>query len=342
MVSIKQFIRKRCKSINGAAGMTIHGLFDNDSVQHRPSRPRVFASQRRFFPLRRISEKGVVLIAVIWCCALITWFAFQISARTRLLGEDQIHAIRESHALYFAIGGCYEALARMGQPPPLTMNQPPGLNWQPDGKPRVVEYKSGIAVVIMEPEDLKVNVNNVTDVQLRQVLQRAGANELTAEQLADRILDFNHPGDIPRLHGMKKDAYIKAGLNYVPFCGPLTSLDQLMLVPGLNRQLFYGFGQAMDEGEGELPEIFQDLLIPAKNSLFELLTIYGNNVNLPQDLDTQQEAALKLMSWRQGATYRILSFGKTADGPPSVGIWLTVRLGGISGKSLQVLSRKVM
>jgi general secretion pathway protein K len=270
------------------------------------------------------------------------WFAFQISAQTRLLGEDRIHAIRESHALYFAIGGCYEALARMGQPPPLTMNQPPGLNWQPDGQPHVVEYKGGIAVVIMESEDLKVNVNSVTDVQLRQVLQRAGADELTSEQLADRILDFNHPGDIPRLHGMKKDAYIRAGLNYVPFDGPLTSLDQLMLVPGLNRQLFYGFGQGMDEREREFPEIFQDLLIPAKNSLFGLLTIYGNNVNLPQDSGGQQEAMLKTSSWQSGGVYRILSFGKTADGPPSVGIWLTVRFAGAGDKTFQVLSRKVM
>ncbi len=297
-------------------------------------------------PSRRLSsvlsQKGVVLIAVLWSCALIMWFAFQISAQTRLMGEDRIHAIRESHALYLAVGGCYEALARMGQPPPLRIDQPLNLNWQPDGRPRIVEYNSGIAAVIIEPEDLKVNVNMVKEVQLRQVLQRAGADELTSEDLADRILDFIDADDIPRLHGMEKDAYIKAGLNYIPFNGPLTSMDQLLLVPGLSHQLFYGYDRGMDERMRESPEIFKGIVIPAKNSLFSLLTIYGNNVNLPQELDEQQESMLKLMSWRPGGIYRILSFGKSASGPPSVGIWLTVRFAGGGDKPYQVLSRKVM
>jgi general secretion pathway protein K len=270
------------------------------------------------------------------------WFSFQISAQTRLLGEDRIHAIRESQALYLAIGGCYEALARMGQPSPLRMDQAPNLNWQPDGQPRIVEYSSGIAVVIIEPEELKVNVNSAQEVQLRQVLLSAGADELISEELADRILDFNHPGDVPRLHGMKKDAYIRAGLNYVPFDGPLVSLDQLLLVPGISRQLFFGYDQGIDERTSEFPEIFNDIVIPARNSLFSLLTIYGNNVNLPQGLDEQQEATLKMFSWRPGGIYRILSFGKSANGPPSVGMWLTVRFAGIGDKPFQILSRKVM
>ncbi len=169
------------------------------------------------------------------------WFAFQISAQTRLMGEDRIHSIRDSQALYLAIGGCYEALARMGQAPPLRTDTPLDLNWQPDGRPRIVEYNSGIAVVIIEPEEIKVNVNSAQEVQLRQVLQKAGADELTSEKLADRILDFIDADDIPRPQGMEKDDYIKAGLNYIPFNGPLTDLDQLLLVPGISQQLFYGY-----------------------------------------------------------------------------------------------------
>src|SRR5208337_1219273 len=165
---------------------------------------------RRKTKIRPLSSvRGVVLIAVLWCCALIMWFAFQISAQTRLLGEDRIHAIRDSQALYLAIGGCYEALARMGQAPPLGMDRPLDLNWQPDGRPRIVEYKSGIAVVIIEPEELKVNVNTAQQVQLMQVLQKAGADEFTSEELADRIMDFIDADDIPRPHGMEKDDYIK-------------------------------------------------------------------------------------------------------------------------------------
>ena len=215
------------------------------------------------------SVRGVVLIAVLWCCALIMWFAFQISAQTRLLGEDRIHAIRDSQALYLAIGDAMKPWRGLGQAPPLGMDKPHDLNWQPDGRPRIVEYKSGIAVVIIEPEELKVNVNKVQQVQLMQVLQRAGADEFSSEELADRIMDFIDADDIRRPHGMERGDYIKAGLNYIPFDGPLTSLDQLLLVPGLSHQLFYGYDHGIDERMSEFPEIFQDIVIPAQKFPFQ-------------------------------------------------------------------------
>ena len=91
----------------------------------------------------------------------------------------------------------------------------------------------------------------------------------------------------------------------------------------------------------EFPEIFRDIVIPAKNSLFSLLTIYGGNTNLPQDIEEQQESMFKA-SWRPGGIYRILSFGKSANGPPSVGVWLTVRFTSDGEKPYKILSRKVM
>ncbi|MHC1725717.1 MAG: general secretion pathway protein GspK [Syntrophobacteraceae bacterium] len=285
-------------------------------------------------------QRGVVLVAVLWICALIMWFAFQISAETRLQGEDQIHSIRKSQALHLAIGGGYEALARMGQPPPLRTDEPVDLNWQPDGKARIVEYQTGIAVVITEAEDLKVNVNKTGQAQLKQVLERAGADEAFSERIADSILDFIDNDDNARLHGVEKEAYKRAGLSNLPFNGPLTSLDQLLLVPGITHQLFYGFGNQSDMSAADQPEIFKGIMAPAKNSLCSMLTIYGNNVNLPRD--SEEETAIRPTTWRPGGIYRILSFGKTANGPPIVGIWLTVRYGGDARNPYKILSRKVL
>jgi hypothetical protein len=139
---------------------------------------------------------------------------------------------------------------------------------------------------------------------------------------------------------MKADAYIKAGLNYIPFNGPLTDLDQLLLVPGISQQLFYGYATGIDQGMGEFPEICQGLVIPAKNSLFSLLTIYGGNTSSSPGLGGQQNSMFKF--WRPGGIYRILSFGKSANGPPSAGVWLTVRYTSAGEKPYQILSRKVM
>lgn len=299
-------------------------------------------SRRLALPALIPGQRGVVLVAVLWICALIMWFAFQISAETRLQGEDQIHSIRYSQALHLAIGGCYEALARMGMPPPLDLGGSSDLNWQPDGQLHVVPYETGSALVIAESEDLKVNVNRTGQAQLKQIMEKAGADDVASEQLADSILDFIDKDDIPRLHGAEKDAYIKAGLNYIPFNGPLTSLDQLLLIPGMTQQLFYRYSHETDPGMAQLPEMFKEFRIPDKYSLFSMLTIYGNNVNLPQNLDSNQETDPRPVTWRLGGIYRILSFGKSANGPPTVGVWLIVRFSPDADNPYTILSRKVL
>lgn len=299
------------------------------------------AGRLRLLASRPLScQKGVVLVAVLWICALIMWFAFQISAETRLQGEDVIHTIRRSQALHLAIGGCYEALARIGQQPPMRLDSPLDLNWQPDGKPRIVQYETGSALVIIEPEDSKVNVNRTGQVQLKRMLEKTIAEEAICEQIADRILDFIDRDDSPRLHGMEKDDYKRAGLNYIPFNGPLTSLDQLLLVPGVTQQLFFGYGD--DRRLKDLPEGYRDFLLPGKYSLFSMLTIYGNNSNLPRDFDEEQDIEPVPVFWKTGGTYRILSFGKSSNGPPTVGIWLTVRFSPDGHNQYKILSRKVL
>ena len=292
-------------------------------------------------------EKGVVLLAVLWICALIMWFGFQISAQTRLQGEDQLHAIRRSQALYLATGGCYEALARMKPPNPVQgLGQPTELDWEPDGLPRIVEYSTGVAVVIMEPDELKVNVNIAQEEELKKVLVKAGADQATSERLAARIADFIDPDDVPRSQGMEKDQYVQAGLGYIPFNGPLTSLDQLLLIPGMSHELFYGSNSGTDQKDGKLSEPLKGILIPGKDSLFNLLTIYGNNATMTQETDQQPQGptAINPLTWKAGGLYRILSFGKSFNGLPSVGIWLEVRLVGLNGteRPYKILSRKVL
>ncbi len=298
---------------------------------------KYFDAVRAALPNPAVDRGGVILIAVLWICALIMWFALQISAEARFQGDDRIQAIRKSQALYLATGGCYEALARMGEPAPLNVDEPLDKNWQPDGKPRVVQYDTGRAVVIIEPEERKVNVNRVGQPQLKEILERAGAEEGMADRLTDLIMDFVDQDDTPRLLGGEKPYYKSLGLNYGPLNGQLTSLDQLLLIPGMTQKLFYGYGSVGDDTTGDA---YKDLLIPSKNSLFSMLTIHGSNVRLLPTEDV--ETAARQLSWRLGGIYRIISFGMSSNGPPSVGIWLTVRFSPQEKSSYKILSRKVL
>lgn len=294
--------------------------------------------------LRLGQESGVVIVAVLWICALVMWLALQISAETRLRGEEQTHLLRKSRALHLAIGGCYEALARMGQSPSLGLDRSAEDNWLPDGAPHLVEYETGRAVVIMEREDQKINVNRANHAQLKAAFVKRGMEGEPAEELADRIADFIDKDDSPLLHGMEQDQYKRAGLHYGPVNGPLVRLDQLLMIPGMSQQLFYGYAPKQEDAERERSETDESetdgFQFPARDSLFQMLTVYGSNTvlldNLPGE-DLRPQAV-----WVRGGVYRIVSCGKAGSGPPSVTVWLVVRFAPEMPEGYQVLYRKIL
>lgn len=284
-------------------------------------------------------QDGVIVIAVLWICALTMWFALQIGAETRLQGEEQVHGHRRSQALHLAIGGCYEALARMGEPLSMGLDRDADESWQPDGKPRLVQYETGQALVFIEAEARKVNVNITPPEQLRVVFEHAGLEESAADHLADLVADFVDADDLQRLHGGEKSYYQNVGAPYPPFNGPLLSLDQMLLIPGMTPQVFFGYSNTAPENNpyGE----FWDAALPGKNSLFGLLTVHGKNQLLAEEnLSDQGEEAI--ITWEKGGIYRILSLGRSYHGPPSVLLWLIVRYAGDDQKGYEVLYRKIL
>jgi general secretion pathway protein K len=313
--------------------------------------------------LRR--QDGVIIIAVLWICAMIMWFALQIAAETRLKGEEQVHLFRRSQALHLAIGGSYEALAQMAQAnssglddmsgrfsaPTLRHRgdkRSPDDPWQPDGEPHLVDYQTGQALIIIEAEGRKVNVNRTNNAQLKLVMEKAGLEEDEAERLTDVFLDFIDKDDITRLHGAEKEQYQSLGLPYGPFNGPLTSLDQMLLIPGITQQVYYGYGMkseeeaAREEEESEVPQI---PALPAKYSLFRMLTVYGKNVNFQDDSKTDpfdDDNEREQIRWEKGGIYRIFSCGRTFNGPPTIILWMVIRYSPETPKGYEVLYRKIL
>ena len=289
----------------------------------------------------RPREEGVVLIAVLWICALVMWFTLQIGAMTRMQGEDQIHLFRRAQAQYLAIGGCYEALARMGQPPSTGLERGPDLSWQPNGAPHVLKYQTGEVMVSIQSEMTKINVNTANPEQMREVLMAAGVNENAAEELADVIADFVDPDDLKRLHGMEAADYKRLGLPYGPFNGPLITLDQMLLIPGITEQLFYGYRGGGGNAEESGSEAPYNPMLPQKDSLFEMLSVYGTSTTLPKP-ELDQEIEGTIITWQIGGIYRIFSTGVAHNGPPAVAICLIVRFAPQTQHGYEILSRKMM
>jgi general secretion pathway protein K len=300
------------------------------------------AKQRVWSHLKRMQRKeGVVLIAVLRICALVMWFTLQVGTLVRLQGEDQLHLFRRAQAHYLAIGGGYEALARMGQQPPSGLERGPDLSWQPNGAEHGLKYQTGEAVVSIALETTKINVNSANPEQMREVLIAAGLHEYAAEELADVIADFVDPDDLKRLHGMEARDYQRRGLPYGPFNGPLLTLDQMLLIPGITEQLLYGYRGGGEDTEEGGSEASYNPMLPRKDSLFEMLSVYGTNTALPNP-DFEEEIEKRIITWQSGGIYRIYSTGMAYNGPPAVTICLIVRFAPETKHGYEILSRKIM
>jgi hypothetical protein len=311
------------------------------------------------------------------------WMALQVSAEVRLRGEEDASRRRRSEALYLAIGGANEALAHLGQESGLSGNLGGNAadDWLPDGYAQVVGYGTGSATVWIEDENNKVNVNKADPSQLKAVLLRAGINEDNSVVLADMIADFIDPDDTPRLYGAEREQYKKMGLpSYLPFNSDLTAVEQLLLVPGVTSGLLYGLELESGEGKGAVKGKgagggnVLDPMLPKKNSLFELFTVYGNNTALKTDgsenglnglksslrgtsnaggndialrppeagKDAGSSDAGNTPQWASGEIYRIVSCGRVLTGPPSVILYLIVQYTPGNGSGYQVLYRKIL
>jgi general secretion pathway protein K len=306
-----------------------------------------------------MGNRGVVIVVVLWVCAIIIWIALEVSADTRLRGTEEVRIWRKTQALYLAIGGVNEALARLGKESSLDFDSKSENGWQPDGPPQVVEYRTGTATVIVEDEKEKVNVNKAGAEQLKDVLEKTGMEEQRAESLAGVVADFIDEDDTPSLHGEEKDEYRSAGrASNLPFNAPLTSIDQMLAIPGVDPDLFYGYG-----GSGDADRA--DAMLPGEYSLFELLTVYGKNTELKDEdqdsiFDDKSDKEKKKQSssnskddfgdvelkehksWTSGGIYRIISCGRSAVGPPSVVLCVIVRYSPELSHGYEVLFRKVL
>ncbi len=321
------------------------------------------------------NNRGVVIIVVLWVCALIMWVALEISADNRLQGEEEATLWRRSQAEYLAIGGANEALARMGGERSLDLDKSRSVNWQPDGRIRAVRYNSGDAYVMIEDESEKINVNMADPTVLKKVLLKTGLDDDRAETVADVVADFIDQDETPGGHGAERDYYKDTGLpGYLPFNESLTSIDQMLLVPGITSDLFYGFQQAIAEADGGESAIPGDVIFPAQFSLFKMLTVYGSNTVLQDsdlDLDSDESGfnsgtrrgrpspgrgksasgqqsvfgemdEQETVAWSPGGIYRILSCGRAGTGPPPVLLCLIVRYNPQSQVGYDVLFRKLL
>jgi general secretion pathway protein K len=185
-------------------------------------------------------------------------------------------------------------------------------------------FGGGAYQVNVQDESGKLNVNTISEQQLRLLTEACGINKTDADIITDSILDWRDSDDIHHINGAEDDYYQMLNPPYQAKNGRITAIEELLLVQGVTADYFYGH-----------PERNPDGSIVFKYGLSRCLTVYSTrnqvNVNhapLPVLLSIpgmQPEAAAMIYETRRTKPFQSLA-EVTRELPISLGATALSRL----------------
>lgn len=260
------------------------------------------------------SRKGVIIIACLWGTALVLWLAMNAALIYRYKFSDSTLSPIRTIGFYAAMGGIYETIARIPASNPEVTSEK--NSWKPDQVVHIIDYGRCTVYVRAEDELDKVNINLTSSEELAKILREALQVEelysVSASQLADRILDFIDPDDYVRNQGAEKEFYEKANVGHLPYNKQLPSIELVLLVPGMNWNIFWG------KAGGEAA------FLPGKSSFFSLFTVYGSKKSLDLKSEGSQTLNIENAVWKPGGLYRIVS-GASCGGNRKVVVYAVIK-----------------
>lgn len=198
------------------------------------------------------SQDGFLLIAVLWVCALLALFALSFSSSARVQGLQALNTesmLKESFVLQSGIDwGVHQYRTYAANTSLLAAKKQ--LEAQA-GRPMELKYprfegyttmvgNRTVAVQILDAAG-KLNVNRIDDALFRKVLDACGVQMgVRQTTVINSILDWMDEDDLHRQEGAEKDHYMGLKPPYRPKNGPLESIEELLLIKGVDRDLYRG------------------------------------------------------------------------------------------------------
>jgi type II secretory pathway component PulK len=194
-------------------------------------------------------RRGVALLAALWLIVAIAAVAvqFELAARERrVLGVAASDRARERAAAAGALATVYaqldNALRTRGTAASSGGNV--GMLRATDPWLDVDSLYSGVYYVDSMPvqvvaRDLgtTININTLTEDQLRLFLSYVLGDYRTADQLAQSIMDWRDTDDNPRSNGAEREQYLQANLMVLPTNAPFREVDDLAYVYGMTPEV---------------------------------------------------------------------------------------------------------
>jgi general secretion pathway protein K len=194
---------------------------------------------------------------VLWVVAVLSVIVleFCFAMRTEINITKNYKEELESYAM--AEGGVQRAILeliykqdprvqQLRKPSKLEETPPEKREWVTDGRPYLLSYDRGVCEIRVMSEAGKVNINLVSEQMIQKILENLGVDLETRGIIADSIMDWRDPDDFYRVNGAENDYYQSLKEPYFCKNGPLSSIEEMLLIRGITPDLFYG-----KKGKGE-------------------------------------------------------------------------------------------
>jgi general secretion pathway protein K len=191
------------------------------------------------------AERGVALIVVLWIFIFLFVVAFEFSTAAREEAGAAYRFNEETEGYYLALAGFERGLYDfLNQPAGGTAQQQAQKNDVFDGAWREHTLGAGAFRVRLVDEGGKININRVSEETLRRIFTHLGVEGARRDTLVDSIMDWRDEDELHRVNGAENDYYATLTPAYTARNGPLDSVDDLLWIKGMTRELFFGLSEA--------------------------------------------------------------------------------------------------
>jgi len=214
-------------------------------------------------------EHGAALLIVLWTFAVLAALAGEFAIAMRREAESTSNFKEEALARYTAVAGINEAILAVqtfnGKLDQQTdddqdgkhkfskhesADEDPGMGLVRtliEGRGQWVEgrlpgaaYPDYEVRAVDETGKIALNAAEVDEALLRQIVLNLDYDEVTASVVADSIMDWRDEDDLHRADGAEDDYYQKLDRPYPCKDAPFDALQELLLVRGVTRSMYYG------------------------------------------------------------------------------------------------------
>jgi general secretion pathway protein K len=109
-------------------------------------------------------------------------------------------------------------------------------------------------------EDRKLNINTASVEQLKSLFHKTGVEMSDVDIIVDSMIDWRDTNDLHMLNGAEEDYYRSLEEPYSCKDGLFDTIEELLLVRGMTREIFYGTDKEKTEDrepQDDEPDVFK-------------------------------------------------------------------------------------